>query len=136
MGIKRNDVFPSKYISSADIDGREIELIIQSIEMEDVSDGEQKAVVYFNKGTKGAVLNVTNWNTLEDAYGEDSDAWIGQPVILTVERTTFKGKPTKGLRLKIPAQQGHRQAAARPRPQVPPSQSENPAADMDDEIPF
>ena len=74
MGIKRSDVFPSKYISSADVDGREIELVIQSVEMEDVSDGEQKAVVYFNKGTKGAVLNMTNWTTLEDAYGPDTDS--------------------------------------------------------------
>jgi hypothetical protein len=136
MGIKRSDVFPSKYISSADVDGREIELVIQSVEMEDVSDGEQKAVVYFNKGTKGMVVNVTNWTTLEDAYGLDTDSWIGQPVILTVERTTFKGKPTKGLRLKLPSQPPNRQAAARPRPPAPPGQSENPGVDMDDEIPF
>ena len=102
MGIKRSDVFPSKYISSADIDGREIELIIKDVQMEDVSDGEQKAVVYFTKGHKGMVLNMTNWTTLEDEYGGDTDHWTNQPVILCVERTTFKGKPTKGLRLKIP----------------------------------
>jgi hypothetical protein len=135
--MKRSDVFPSKYVSSADVDGREIELVIQSVEMEDVSDGEQKAVMYFNKGTKGMVLNMTNWTTLEDAYGADSEAWIGQPVILTVERTTFKGKPTKGLRLKIP--QANRQATAKPRPtpRPPQSQSEDPSSGMmDDEIPF
>jgi hypothetical protein len=131
MGIKRSDVFPSKYISSADVDGREIELVIQSVQMEDVSDGEQKAIVYFNKGAKGAVLNMTNWTTIEDAYGLDTDTWVGQPVTLTVERTTYKGKPTKGLRLKIP----HRQAAAKPKPPAP-ALSENPGADMDDEIPF
>jgi hypothetical protein len=133
MGIKRSDVFPSKYVSSADVDGREIELVIQTVQMEDVSDGEQKAVLYFTKGTKGMILNVTNWTTLEDEYGGDTDSWIDKPIILTVERTTFKGKPTKGLRLKIPLRA---KPQAKPKPPSTPPQSENPGGDMDDEIPF
>lgn len=129
MGITRNDVFPSKYISSADIEGRELALTIKDILMEEMVEGERKAVIYFDKGKKGMVVNVTNWNVLEAAYGPDTDDWIEKPVILCVEQTTFKGKPTKGLRVHVPPQ--------KTRPGMRTKQpSENPAEDMGDDIPF
>ena len=136
MGINRGDVFPSKYISSADVDGREISLVVQDVQMEDLADGEQKAVLYFTKGKKGMILNVTNWNVLEEEYGTDTDSWIGQPVVLCVERTTFKGKPTKGLRLHIPAAAAPINRAPAPPPKPAPQEHSEVDPPFEDDIPF
>jgi hypothetical protein len=129
MGIQKSDVFPSKYIASSDIAGRELRLTIQAVQMEELADGEQKAVMYFDKGTKGMIVNVTNWNTVEDAYGDDTDAWVGHPVILCTEPTTYKGKRTQGLRLKIPQA---KPTQARPRNQV--TTGPQPAPQTHDEL--
>jgi hypothetical protein len=60
-------------------------------------DAEKKHVLHFEEG-KQMVLNRTNWDALEEAFG-DSDDWPGHKVKIKCVRTQFQGKATDGLRL-------------------------------------
>jgi hypothetical protein len=75
-------------------------------------------------------------------YGQDSDAWLGKGVELTVEeyvtRDGVTGKtitvtPTDDL---VPVAQRPRLAPLPPEKPAKPTASEKPPADMDDQIPF
>ncbi len=46
---------------------------------------------------------MTNWDSIEDLYGSDTDDWIGKPVVLYVDPDVRYGaKRTGGLRIKPP----------------------------------
>ncbi len=100
---KVSQMFPSKFLQAADIEGQSFNLTVSRLTQEEVSDSEQKWIIYFNEATKGMVLNRTNANTLEFLYGGDSDAWIGKPIVLFTEMTSFMGKPCLGIRMRGPA---------------------------------
>jgi len=112
--MRRADAFPSKYYKATELPGP-ITLTIASVTQEMIGQGDDQAlktVVTFREGDKTMVLNATNWGILEAAFGEDSDDWAGQRIVLRSEDTMFKGKPCKGLRVKpAPAR-----AAAKPAP--------------------
>jgi hypothetical protein len=133
--MRRNDVFPSKYLKAEDIKGREVKVTINYVEMEEMPDGKktEKPVVYFKGKEKGVVLNSGNWDILEDAFG-DSDDWPGKQITLYTERTRKPdGTPTDGIRVRVPPQAPPRSASAPP----PPTHEDYvPDGAMDDEIPF
>jgi hypothetical protein len=70
---------------------------------------DKKLVLYFKGGKKGMVLNKTNANTIGDAYGDDTDDWYDQPLILFSIRTEYQGKPVDGLRCRVPTPKDNRQ---------------------------
>jgi len=118
----------SKYIKSDEIAGREVTLTISHVQMEMIGmaeDQESKPVLYFFSQNKGLVLNKTNRYLLKEALGDETENWANRKVILYVENTLFKGKPTKGLRIRIPtASKDERDQTApweqRPAPRTPP----------------
>ena len=102
--MKSSDVFPSKYLKAADLD-EDVELTIRSVVLEELKseDGsEQKPICYFEEGERGLLLNKTNWNALAQQFGDESDAWAGKTVTLTVMDVQFKDKMVPALRIKIP----------------------------------
>jgi hypothetical protein len=111
--MRSSDAFPSKYLKASEIKGKDVPVILDRIEHEEMADGEMKYVLYFIGRTKGLVLNKTNWDTIEEAYG-DSDDWPGKPAMLfTVKTKDPTGKTVDGIRIKPAPQQ--RQQAAKPR---------------------
>jgi hypothetical protein len=97
-----NEMFPSKYLKSADLKGREIRLRISHIKMEVLGDDEEpKPVLYFNGAKKGCACNKTNGTVLFEAYGEP-DAWPGKEIILYPARVQFGAKMVDSIRMKIP----------------------------------
>jgi len=103
--MKSNDVFPSKYLKAADLD-EDVELTIRSVVLEELKgehgEAEQKPICYFQEGEKGLLLNKTNWNTLAQLFGDESDDWPGKTITLTVMDVQFKDKMVPALRVKIP----------------------------------
>lgn len=98
-----NDMFPSKYMKSADLKGGEFRVCVSGIQQEQVQDSppEQRWVIYFQSTEKGMILNVTNGRMLANLFGQDTDSWIGQYVVLYAAQTqTPDGKPTLGLRIR------------------------------------
>ncbi len=65
-------------------------------------DKEKKPVLYFEKGPKGLVLNVTNANTITKVYGDDTANWAGKPVEIYPTQTEFKGDMVDAIRVRVP----------------------------------
>jgi hypothetical protein len=130
--MKRSELFPSRFLKHSDLQGRAITVTIESVQQEEVGDEERlKPVVHFRGRQKGLVLNATNYDTLADIYGDETDDWVGLLIELYPARTPFKGKMTDCIRVRVPeAKQPPKQ---QPQPVVKPATADD---EMDDEIPF
>jgi len=131
--------FPSEYLKAADLQGQNVRVVIDRVEMRDVGD-DTKPVVFFQNKNKGVVMNKTNANNIAIAYGDDTDDWTGKEVILYEAMVDFQGRSVAAIRIRPPA------AKDRPKPalkvatqqatQLTQQPSENPADPFDDNIPF
>ena len=107
--------FPSKFMKSADLNGKRVPVTIARVDFEEVAKEEaNKPVLYFENHTKGMVLNKTNSDRLCGAFGYMTDEWAGQQISLYTEKVQFQGNTVDGLRVAVPL----------------------PEADEDDELPF
>jgi hypothetical protein len=98
--MRSHEAFPAKYLKSADVKDRPRTAVIKHLGQEVVGQGQdakEKHVLYF-EDEKPMVLNRTNWEALEEAFG-DSDSWPGHKVKIRCARTQYQGKPTDGVRL-------------------------------------
>jgi hypothetical protein len=65
--MKREDVFPSRFLKSEDIKGKPITAVIENVEKELIGQGKdqkEKPVMYFKGDVKEMVVNATNWDRL------------------------------------------------------------------------
>jgi hypothetical protein len=98
--MRASDAFPSKYLNAAAVKAKPIVTVISHLTQEMVGQGQdqkEKHVLHF-EDQKPLVLNRTNWEALEETFG-DSDNWPGNKVKLRSARTKFQGKPVDGLRV-------------------------------------
>ena len=103
--------FPSDYVKWSDLGDKEPILTIRSVVIEEVGQTRDKLpVLYFERTEKGLVLNKTNSNAIAAAYGDETNDWLGAQVQLFVVNTEYQGKPTQGIRVRIPRQQPGRYA--------------------------
>jgi hypothetical protein len=97
--------YGSKYLSATDLGDRKIRTKIARVRKEGLpQQGGQvrkKFVLSFASLDKEMVLNTTNKNVLVEILGRRPADWIGAEVGIYAEPTTFAGKPTKGLRLRV-----------------------------------
>lgn len=105
--MKTSEMFPSKYIAEADLGGTPKVLVMRDIAFEEVGKTrDRKPVLYFEKATKGLVLNVTNTRKIESLYGTDTDDWMGRPVELYGSETDFQGETVACIRVRAPRANG------------------------------
>ncbi len=72
-----------QYLKAEDIGKSQPELIIESIEIETFGEekvSEHKLALYFKGKEKGIVSNKTNTKRLVEAFGADTDGWIGKKI--------------------------------------------------------
>lgn len=99
--MKLSDAFPSNFLAASEMND-EFTAPMSHIQEEDIGPNkDKKFVLYFKGMKKGLVLNVTNWKTIEKAFG-DSDAWAGHRITLYPTETNFKGEMVQAIRVKIP----------------------------------
>jgi hypothetical protein len=103
----KNDVFPSKYLKAADLNGRPLTLEIKSAPLEVLNgpDGkqDQKTVLYFTNTPKKMPLNRVNWDAVVDVTGEvDSDNWVGHKIEVYPTTTQMGGKTVDCIRIRTP----------------------------------
>jgi len=105
-----NEMFPSQWLTAADIDG-ELTVTISSdnpVESKEFkapgkATPDSKPVLYFKapKGTKPLILNKTNWKTIGQVLGsDDCNTWAGKQVTLYVTPVESFGETTMGIRVK------------------------------------
>jgi hypothetical protein len=98
--MRASEAFPSKYLKSSDVKERPRIAVISHLTQETVGQGQdakEKHILHFEEG-KPMVMNRTNWDALEEAFG-DSEDWPGHKVKIRCARTQFQGKATDGIRL-------------------------------------
>jgi len=64
---------------------------IAEVQLEKLRD-KDKYVLYFQEDTIGLPLNVTNLKALINAYGNDTDNWIGKKVRLKTATIIFNAQ--------------------------------------------
>jgi len=98
--MKRNDLFPSKWLKGVTMAG-DTNLTITALLQEELGDDRQeKPVLYFKEVEQGLVLNLTNFNTIADLYGDETDAWVGKKITVFPTEVTFSGKTSLGIRIR------------------------------------
>ena len=133
--MKRDEVFPSKYLKAADLKGKPRTVKIVSAPYETLKglDGKEtrKIVLYFENVLKSLPLNATNFDAVCDATGcPDTEDWPGQRIELYPTKTIMGGKTVDCIRIRRPS--ASRPAAAAPPPPPPLSDP----SEMNDEIPW
>ena len=139
--MKMSEEFPSKFLKASDLQGREVRVTMQNVEREKIGD-DTKPVLYFKGKDKGVVLNKTNAGTISDSYGDDSEDWFDQPLILFSVMVDFQGKVGPAIRCRVPTAKDNRAAKPDPISSGPERIARDPEIDsatrreLDDEIPF
>jgi len=95
-----NKFFPSDFVSSEDLLGREVSGTIEGVVMQSMGDNEGEKPVVKLKGCKDLVLNKTNASVIANMYGNDYTLWRGKSITLDAEDVMFKGRMVKGVRVK------------------------------------
>lgn len=106
--MKISQLYPSKYVKAADLNGKTVTLTIAKLVVEELGHGnekERKPILYFQKATKGLVLNRTNAMTIAGLYGDESDDWAGKRISIYPTRVRAFGamQDTIRIREEIPA---------------------------------
>lgn len=103
-----NELFPRRYASAEELQGKEVTLTIFRVALEKMrpnaqSPEMQKLVVYFSPAGKGVVVSKTLAHQIADLTGsEETDDWRGQTIVLYPEATTVAGKHMTVFRARRP----------------------------------
>lgn len=103
---KLNDLYPSKWLTAADLKNQEVIATISSITTEEFEDNGKKStkpVCNFQGVDKALILNKTNAFMIQEITGhDDTDNWIGVQVSLYPTMVQFGAKMTEAIRIKRP----------------------------------
>lgn len=103
-----NDIFPSRFVKAHDLGDKEVTVTVKSATMEDMGHGaekETKLCIWFERATKGFVLNKTNAMIIASMYGPETDNWKGKAITIYSARVKAFGAWHDAVRVKeqIPA---------------------------------
>ena len=101
MGTTIDDLFPSRFLKAADLKGQKRTLTISKITSEEVGkDKKAEPIIYFQKCTKGLVLNKTNAKRIAEVLGSKALAdWPGKSVALYSKMVEFAGDLVPAIRI-------------------------------------
>jgi hypothetical protein len=113
-----DQLYPSRFLRCADLNGRPMRVTIEGLKREDIG-GESKVVLSFTNGTKALILNKTNGKAIAKALGNETAAWRGKSIILVPAQVDFRGDIVDAIRVR----------PATPQPQQPASPPDEPPFD-------
>jgi hypothetical protein len=133
--MKRDEVFPSKYLKAADLKGKPLVVTIEAADLEHLKNGkgeeQGKTVLSFVGVRKTLPLNMTNWDAVAAICGDDTADWPGKKIELYPTKTPLRGEIVDCIRVRETAQRQLPTAKPKAAPPKPPL-----ADDLDDAIPF
>lgn len=96
------EFFPSKYVKADDLKGQPVTLTIQGMRPEVVGGEarETKPVLYFEKATKGLILNKINAITIAHLYSAETDNWPGKRITIYPTNVKAFGKSHHVIRVR------------------------------------
>jgi len=107
--MKLSEMFPRKYASGEDLNGKTATLTIAIIRTEKMrpqagAPEQTKFVVYFEGAAKGVILSRTlAYQIANIASSEETADWIGKRITLYPQPMTVAGKPRIAIRARKPA---------------------------------
>jgi hypothetical protein len=106
LQMKKDDVFPSKYLKCTDLQGKPTTTTVERAVLETLKSPEGKTqdkIVLYLAGTKKSLpLNVTNFDAAADICGGDTDDWSGCQIELYPSKTQMAGKTVDCIRVRAP----------------------------------
>jgi hypothetical protein len=63
---------------------------------------ESKLVLGFVNQSKSLVINRTNYDSIADLYGDETDAWTGKKIQLYPDKANVGGKSVAAVRVRAP----------------------------------
>ena len=105
--MNRNDLFPSRYFKASDLSGKPLAVVIEGAALEKLQDMKggtvDKLVITFLKQQKKFVVNKTNFETIADAYGDETDDWAGKRLELYPTTARVGPRTVDAVRVRAPA---------------------------------
>ncbi len=102
--MKLNDAFPSAFLKADDLKGNNVTVTISEVSIEQIGQGAQKdskLVLAFRGKEKKLVCNKTNASTIAKLYGDETDNWVGQQIILTPREVEYQGEMVWSIRVSL-----------------------------------
>lgn len=97
-------LFPSKYIKSSDLMGKDVTKTIKKVAMDTLvrqgGQKDKKPVIWFSDTEKMLVMNKTNCKTIISLYGKETNDWIGKRITLYPTRAQFGGSEVDAVRIR------------------------------------
>lgn len=91
----------SNLFKAGDLIGQRLVLTINDVSTTEFNGDEpQKPVLSFDEDARELILNKTNLASLIEAFGDDSDDWVGQTIALFTEKVMYAGRRVDGMRVK------------------------------------
>jgi hypothetical protein len=109
-------LFPGKYIKAADLRGKRVPVVIESIDPRGELQGrngqtDRKPIVSLKGKEKSWVLNRTNCLSIAKVYGNEATGWIGKTVVLYGTRIQAGGQEVDAIRVDEAATKKHASGA-------------------------
>jgi hypothetical protein len=99
--------FPSKYLRACDLHDKHVTAVMSHVLLEEIAnkDGSKELlpILYFRGVPKGMVLNKTNARVISELYDDETDAWIGMPIVLFPAMVAFGAETVEAIRVKPPS---------------------------------
>jgi hypothetical protein len=116
--MRISGAFPSDYLKAQDLQGQKVLVKMSRVEMRDIG-GEVKPVLFFEGKDKGLVLNKTNSNTISAVYGDETEGWEGEEIVLFVTEVEYQGQRMPGIRCQVPPRKPQKPLAQEPDDDTP-----------------
>jgi hypothetical protein len=127
--MKRDEIFQSKFLKTADLNGKPRTVTIERAPFETLKNPEGKeqgkTVLYFFGSKKALPLNMVNWDSVADICGDDTEEWPGHRIEIYPTTTTLGTKTVDCIRIRRPQELP-----------MPPPKAKQEADDVDDAVPF
>jgi hypothetical protein len=101
--MNRSDFFKSRFFKAEDFADGPATFTTKAVREGLVGVGDEKSpkcIVDVVEEQKAFVLNLTNFNTLAEAFGEETDAWQGHRFRARRAMVLFQGKTVPAIRLR------------------------------------
>ena len=97
-------MYPSEYLNAADLMGKEVQVVIEKVEIEEVpgADGKKapKPVLHAKGAKKRLPLPKCCARAIAGKYGNDTADWIGKKITLFPTRCMAFGQDVECVRVK------------------------------------